>query len=116
MGLLSKYRIDPEVVKLIPERVARHYLVMPVSKIKKWLESGKVNFQGTVDSTAWSMAKFIAQHGSKLHRDGGRTDIITPAISGARLEALTNDIADASLNLIVTDIDDWIDGVTNDKQ
>lgn len=31
---LSKYRIDPEVVKLIPERVARHYLLMPVSKIK----------------------------------------------------------------------------------
>ena len=31
---LSKYRIDPEVVKLIPERVARHYLLMPISKIK----------------------------------------------------------------------------------
>ncbi len=31
---LSKYKIDPEVVKLIPERVARHYLLMPVSKIK----------------------------------------------------------------------------------
>lgn len=31
---LSKYKIDPRVVKLIPERVARHYLVMPVSQIK----------------------------------------------------------------------------------
>ena len=31
---LSKYRIDPEVVKLIPERVARHYLLIPISKIK----------------------------------------------------------------------------------
>ncbi|MBU4141020.1 MAG: GspE/PulE family protein, partial [Candidatus Omnitrophica bacterium] len=31
---LSKYRIDPEVVKLIPGRVARHYLLIPVSKIK----------------------------------------------------------------------------------
>ncbi|MBN2096991.1 MAG: Flp pilus assembly complex ATPase component TadA [Candidatus Omnitrophica bacterium] len=31
---LTKYKIDPEVIKLIPERVARHYLVIPVSKIK----------------------------------------------------------------------------------
>lgn len=31
---LSRYKIDPAVVKLIPERVARHYLVIPVSKIK----------------------------------------------------------------------------------
>ncbi len=31
---LSKYKIDPEIVKLIPERVARHYLVIPISKIK----------------------------------------------------------------------------------
>ncbi len=31
---LSKYKIAPKVAKLIPERVARHYLVIPVSKIK----------------------------------------------------------------------------------
>jgi type IV pilus assembly protein PilB len=31
---LSKYKISPEVIKLIPERVARHYLIMPVSKIR----------------------------------------------------------------------------------
>ena len=31
---LSKYKVDPAVIKLIPERVARHYLIMPVSKMK----------------------------------------------------------------------------------
>lgn len=31
---LTKYKIDPDVLKLIPERVARHYLVIPISKIK----------------------------------------------------------------------------------
>ncbi|MBN3038659.1 MAG: Flp pilus assembly complex ATPase component TadA [Candidatus Omnitrophica bacterium] len=31
---LSKYKIDPEVVKLIPERIARHYMVIPISRIK----------------------------------------------------------------------------------
>ncbi|MFC1632206.1 GspE/PulE family protein [Candidatus Omnitrophota bacterium] len=31
---LSKYKIDPEIVQLIPERVARHYMLIPISKIK----------------------------------------------------------------------------------
>jgi len=30
---LSKYKIDPELVKLIPERVASYYQVIPISKI-----------------------------------------------------------------------------------
>ncbi|MCQ9208013.1 MAG: Flp pilus assembly complex ATPase component TadA [Omnitrophica bacterium] len=31
---LARYKIDPRIIKLVPERVARHYLVIPVSKIK----------------------------------------------------------------------------------
>ncbi|MFH1045453.1 MAG: type II secretion system ATPase GspE [Candidatus Omnitrophota bacterium] len=31
---LARYKIDPEVVKFIPERIARHYMVIPISKIK----------------------------------------------------------------------------------
>lgn len=40
---LSKYRIDPEVIKLIPERVARHYMLMPVSKIKNVISVAMVD-------------------------------------------------------------------------
>ena len=40
---LSKYKIDPAVVKLIPERVARHYLVIPVSKIKNVISVAMVD-------------------------------------------------------------------------
>jgi len=40
---LAKYKIDPEVVKLIPERVARHYLLMPVSKIKNVISIAMVD-------------------------------------------------------------------------
>lgn len=87
----------------------------PVSKIQKWLESGKVSFQGKAESLAWAISKTIAKKGSKLFRDGGRKDIITPALSEMRITALTNDIADASLKLTVKTIDDVIDGNTNIK-
>src|SRR3989338_4206006 len=30
---LSRYKIDPTVIKLIPEKIARHYKILPVSKI-----------------------------------------------------------------------------------
>ena len=34
---LSKYKIDPSVIKLIPEHFARHYVLVPVSKIGRRL-------------------------------------------------------------------------------
>ena len=40
---LNKYKIDPEVARLIPERVARHYLVMPISKIKNVISVAMVD-------------------------------------------------------------------------
>lgn len=30
---LSKYKIDPDVIKLIPEQFARHYILIPISKL-----------------------------------------------------------------------------------
>lgn len=85
----------------------------PVSAIQKWLESGKVSFTGKAESVAWAIAKTIAKNGSSLFRSGGRTDIITPAISDERITQLTNDIADESLKLVVTTIDDQIDANPN---
>lgn len=34
---LSNYEIDPEVIKLIPENVARQFVLMPIDKIEKTL-------------------------------------------------------------------------------
>lgn len=34
---LAKYKIDPEVIRLIPEQFARHYTIMPISKIANHL-------------------------------------------------------------------------------
>lgn len=88
----------------------------PVSKIIKWLETGKVSFEGTIESTAWAISKKIASSGSSLFRSGGRDDIIQPAISDARIDELTNNIADASLGLTVSTIDDFLDGNPNTNE
>lgn len=40
---LSKYRIAPDVIKLLPERIVRHYLVIPVSRIKNVISVAMVD-------------------------------------------------------------------------
>jgi len=60
----------------------------PVDKIDEWIKAKGV------DLNAWAIAKTMAKEGSKLFRDGGRKDIITPALSDERLEKLTKEIAD----------------------
>lgn len=78
----------------------------PVSNIMKWLQTGKVDFTGSIESTAWAISKGIAKYGSKLFREGGRDDIITPAVSDERVDELTKQIADISLELVVNTIED----------
>lgn len=82
----------------------------PVNRIQEW-----VDIRG-IDVSAWAIAKTIAKKGSKLYREGGRTDIITPAISDKRINDLAAEIADVTLNLVVQDINDYIDGVTRDNK
>lgn len=78
----------------------------PVSSIKAWLETGKINIQGSIDSAAWAISRKIAKEGSSLFRKGGREDIITPAISDQRVDELINKIADASQLAIANTIED----------
>lgn len=80
----------------------------PVSKIVSWLQTGKVSFQGKIDSAAFAISKKIGEVGSKLFREGGRTDIITPAISNERVDKLTKEIADASFLQTIKLIDNGI--------
>lgn len=82
----------------------------PVSKIKEWLETGKVSFSGSIDSAAWAISTAIAKRGTKLFRDGGREDIIQPAISVQRIDKLTKAIADSYTDQVVARIKTLNDG------
>jgi len=80
----------------------------PVSDLLKWLETGKITFSGKIESAAWAISISIAQHGSSLFRKGGRDDIITPAISDKRIDALTKEIADIEFKKTLVIIDNGI--------
>lgn len=80
----------------------------PVGPIKKWLESGKVSFSGKIDSVAFAISKVIAEKGTVLFRQGGRKDIITPALDDKRLDKLTDTIADISFDKTIKVIEDGI--------
>lgn len=82
----------------------------PVSNLVKWIQSKGVSIDGRIESAAFAMAKTIAEKGSRLWRTGGRDDIITPALSDQRLDALTSEIADIELGKTVIAIEDGIAG------
>jgi len=82
----------------------------PVSKILKWLQTGKVSVVGKIESAAFAISKVIGEKGSALFRKGGRTDIIQPALSNDRLDKLNAEIADIELFKTVKAIENGIAG------
>ncbi len=82
----------------------------PISPIIEWLNSGKVSISGNINSAAFAIARTIAEKGTVLFRQGGRKDIITPAISDDRIDQLTSDIADVEFDKTIKVIDDGITG------
>ncbi|GAG49672.1 unnamed protein product, partial [marine sediment metagenome] len=55
------------------------------SKLEKWINIRGLQNVFTAKGLAWYINKF----GSKLFREGGRDDIITPAVSDQRIDKLT---------------------------
>lgn len=83
----------------------------PVSKIESWIEARGVSFEKTVNSSAWAISVTIAKEGTKLFRQGGRRDIITPVVNDEqRYNLLVKEIADISFKLVVQRIDDTLNG------
>ncbi len=76
----------------------------PIFKILKWLNTVKASVQYTIDD-ANKIATKISKEGTTLHKEGGRKDIITPAISNVRINKLMSDIADAELKDYANDIE-----------
>lgn len=65
------------------------------SKILTWVKAKSIKFDGlTQEQTANSITYLINKRGTKLFRQGGRDDIITPALSDERIEKVLKEIAD----------------------
>ncbi len=93
---LTKYHIDPQVAKLIPERVARQYTVVPISKLGERLVvamSDPMNVFALDDlkmSTQYAIDPVLAQE-TEIRRAieqiyGGKSRLDTLTISDAEME------------------------------
>jgi len=76
--------------------------------ITDWIRSKGLSIEKSVESVGFAISKKIAEEGTKLFQQGGRTDILTPALSDERIDKLLNQIADISLDLFVGNIEENI--------
>ncbi len=76
----------------------------PLSSMEEWIAVGKVS----LDVSPFALGKVIAEKGTKLFREGGREDIITPAVDDTRIDKLTTEIADAEFAKTIKVIEDGI--------
>ena len=82
------------------------------SKLRTWLikRGNYKNFGNTIEQATRSLQFLINKRGTKLWREGGRKDILTPVVDDPRrYERLTKDIAEAQLNKTISEIDKSID-------
>jgi hypothetical protein len=80
------------------------------SKLERWIVAKGVNIRRSVEEDARSLAWFINKFGTKLFREGGRKDVITPALSQERLDKLVKDIAEENFKQATISIKTAIDG------
>lgn len=81
----------------------------PVSKILSWIESKGISFEGKAESLAWAISKKIAQQGTTLFKEGGRKDIITPALADSRFDKLTGAIAAVSVAKVLKTMEPYVE-------
>ena len=72
------------------------------SKLEKWITARGL------DITVSSLQYLINKRGTKLWREGGRKDIITPILDNKRFIKLTKDILDAQFNEVSMSIENNI--------
>lgn len=72
-------------------------------KLATWMRAKGVETRGkqTIEQAAQGLAIAINKKGTKLWREGGRTDIITPIFAQDRFDKLNKDIAEVQFKKVV---------------
>jgi hypothetical protein len=79
-------------------------------KLIEWIKARGISFRGTIEAKAKSLAYLLNRDGTKLFREGGRKDTITPALSKERIDKLVKDIAEENFKQATISIKTAIDG------
>jgi hypothetical protein len=70
-----------------------------------WILAKGLSIDKSLQSVGFAISKSIAEKGTKLFQEGGRKDVLTPALDTIRIDQLMTEIADISLDLFVGNID-----------
>lgn len=70
-----------------------------ISRLERWMKAK--GLQGS----AWAIYQKIQREGTLLYRMGGRTDIITPALSDDRVDQVVKEVADFKTKVLA---DAWL--------
>ena len=78
------------------------------SKLETWMRAKGVQPRAnqTIEQASKSLAYLINKYGTKLYRDGGRTDIITPIFEQSRFDELGRKITQVAFDQTVKVIED----------
>jgi hypothetical protein len=79
------------------------------SKILRWVQARNVTFQGkTQEQTASFITFYINKYGTKLWREGGTKDIITPTLNERRFEELNKELSDNYINEVLKNMSPYV--------
>jgi hypothetical protein len=79
------------------------------SKILRWLQAKNITFAGkTQEQTASFLTFYINKYGTKLWREGGTKDIITPSLNERRFEELNKELADNYINEVLKNMSPYV--------
>lgn len=81
----------------------------PPGTIPAWIDSKRISLVTPIQNAAFAISRSIGEKGTKLFQEGGRDDIITPAVSDERLNKLSSQVADIEFSKILTVIDGFTD-------
>jgi hypothetical protein len=73
-----------------------------ITRLQRWLDAKGLDYD------VKGVYYMIQKKGTELYRLGGRTDIITPALSQDRVDQVLKEVADAKLKIYVEQIDESI--------
>ena len=76
------------------------------SKLEEWVRAKNIDtFGKSVEQTARSLQYLINKYGTKLWREGGRKDIITPIFADERFQKLNKKIAEVEFKKVLKAVD-----------
>ena len=79
------------------------------SKLLQWVQARSITWAGkTSEQIASFLTWYINKYGTKLYREGGVKDIITPALAETRIDELSMKISDVAVGQVLKTMNPYV--------